>query len=104
MNTNTLELRNLAAQVQHGNATAHHALQAELEESLAPLVRCALRRGTGLPAVVKWVQKSAAGLASSDALDLTRAVPRIARLLSAGLMEELRGHGCRPVHATVRGA
>jgi hypothetical protein len=101
MSTATVELRSLAAQARRGNAEARAALQHELEDNLEPLVRCALRRGAGLPAVVQWVQKNAAALGT---VDLSQAAPRIARLLSAGLIEELGPRERRPGLETVLGS
>jgi hypothetical protein len=56
----------------------------ELEETLAPMVRLALRKGLGVPEVVQWVQQTYVALTEG----VTPAapefyVPQITRLLAA---------------------
>lgn len=58
-----------------------------LEARLVPLVRCALRNGTGLPGLVGWVNRSWAALhggnSSRPPADRDRAAPELARMLGA---------------------
>lgn len=80
----------LATRVRQGDASARQSLRQELEERLVPLIRCALRRGTGLPSLVDWVRGRMADLAdSAEPLDPRQAAPRFARLLCAGLVRDL---------------
>jgi hypothetical protein len=59
------------------------SLRAELEERLTPLIRCVLRTGAGVPALVRWVQRTLPQLPAADA---EQTAPRMARLLCAELM------------------
>jgi hypothetical protein len=84
----------LAARVQAGDESARPRLRAELESSLVPLIRCVLRQGTGLPQLVRWVNRNLpqarpAGRASAGPLDPDRAAPDMARLLCSTLMRQL---------------
>jgi hypothetical protein len=88
MMNNTLE--SLADRASQGDSTALHSLREELESDLVPLVRCALRRGAGLPALVNWVRGRFADLADTpEPLDERQAAPVIARMLCAGVMKNL---------------
>jgi hypothetical protein len=87
----TNSLNTLAVQARRGDPAARQQFCDELEAGLVPLVRCALRRGTGLPALVRWVQGNFAALADGPAPpDLAQVAPRIAHLLSARLVGEFR--------------
>jgi hypothetical protein len=56
----------------------------DLEETLAPMVRLALRKGVGVPEVVQWVQQTYAALTEGSTLAPPEAyVPQITRLLCA---------------------
>jgi hypothetical protein len=86
---------NLAARVESGDAAAQPRLRAELESSLVPMIRCVLRRGTGLPQLVSWVQKNLSRArpavhGEDTPMDPDRAAPLMARLLSATLMRQLQ--------------
>jgi hypothetical protein len=99
MNAIPDSLQTLAARARQGDAAARQEFSRELEAGLVPLVRCALRRGTGLPALVSWVRKNADRLPAAEPLDTAQAAPRIARLLCAGLVQQFEARG--PVRETV---
>ena len=84
-------LLKLARRVQQGDLQARQPLRQELEERLVPLIRCAMRSGSGLPALVKWVRGRIADLtpAGAEPLDPRQAAPCFARLLCAGLVRDL---------------
>lgn len=82
-----VSLTALADRVRVGDADARQSLRQELETRLLPLVRCALRRGSGLPAVVSWVRGRFEDLGDDSwHEDPGQAAPRIARLLCARLV------------------
>jgi len=57
-------------------------MRAELEERLTPLIRCVLRTGAGVPALVQWVRRTLPHLPSAS---VEQTAPRMARLLCAEL-------------------
>lgn len=79
----------LANRVRQGDNQARQPLRQELEERLVPLIRCALRTGAGIPALVEWVRARAADLKEgSESLDPRHVAPRFARMLCAGLVRD----------------
>ena len=91
MEVNQDSLMSLARRIQQGDSQAQQPLRQELEARLVPLIRCAMRSGSGLPALVKWVRGQLADLAPADSqpLDPRQVAPRFARLLCAGLVRDL---------------
>jgi hypothetical protein len=95
----------LADRMREGDATARHRLREQLEASLVPMIRCALRTGRGVPAVVQWVRRNLSRLAAAhepgqQSPDPERTAPALARLLCATLLEK---HRPRPAFDTVVG-
>ena len=84
-------LRALASRMKCDPA-APDRFRADLERSLVPMIRCAIRSGTGLPPLVRWVQhhlpEQAQG--SHRPADLEWAAPSMARLLCDRLLEQMR--------------
>jgi hypothetical protein len=72
-----------------------------LEARLLPLVRCALRNGTGLPALVGWVHRNLVALESGGLPpDPDRAAPGLTRLLCDVLLRQASSrhrHGAETV-------
>jgi hypothetical protein len=93
-------LNNLAQRARQGDDHARQSLRQELEQRLVPLIRCALRTGAGLPALVKWVRSRVADLADSESLDPRQAAARFARLFCANLEQGLPAF---TAHDTIRG-
>jgi len=62
----------------------------ELEADLEPLVRCALRNGTGVPVLVRWVQRALPGVVGPECRGAAaeRAAPLLARLLCRTLVNQ----------------
>ena len=94
MNRPEETLAKLAAGLRAGDVVARQRLRDELEVSLVPLVRCALRSGSGLPGVVHWVRRDphvwAEVQRSRGAARPEENAPRIARLLCDKLLRRLR--------------
>jgi len=64
----------------------------QLEESLVPIVRVALRKGVGVPTVVAWVRQTYDRLSQgSKSLSPDYYVPQITRLLCARLQRQSAG-------------
>jgi hypothetical protein len=81
-------LMNLARHMQRTLPPEPEAWQEALEESLLPMVRCALRKGIGLPTLVRWVRHEVE--ANPDAAaDPARAAVPMARELSQALLERI---------------
>jgi hypothetical protein len=75
-------LRSLAERWRLGGPDARPRLEAELERTLVPMVRCALRSGAGLSPLVGWVRQRVERLPSGE----DRSAPRLARLLCGELL------------------
>jgi hypothetical protein len=73
-----------------------------LEAWLLPLVRRAIRSGSGLPGLTNWVQRSLAALEGGPPPDPDRAAPGLTRLLCDALLRQT-GTGDRPLTETVFG-
>jgi hypothetical protein len=80
------ELNRLAERLGKGCPDNPGRLREVLEASLVPIIRVAIRSGTGLPGVVSWVRRH---LPEPDA-DPTRVAPALARQLCDRLMEQRR--------------
>jgi hypothetical protein len=78
-------LQSLAERWRLGGPDARPRLEAELERTLVPMVRCALRSGAGLSPLVGWVRRHAERLPEED-----RSAPRLARLLCGELLRRAR--------------
>src|SRR5438045_4092375 len=81
MNNWDHSLQALSAEMRRGPA-ARPAARAEMEERLTPLIRCVLRTGAGVPALVRWVRRTLPHLPSAGP---EQTAPRMARLLCAEL-------------------
>ncbi len=68
----------------------------DLQRTLAPMVRVALRRGAGLPAVVCWVRQTLERIAGPNPQLPEAYAPQITRLLCAALRNSHRPEPCRP--------
>jgi hypothetical protein len=79
------DLRRLAARMRCGDPNNPGAVRATLEASLVPMIRCAIRNGTGLPALVRWVRGNLADQAGGLS-DAVRAAPVMARQLCSALL------------------
>jgi hypothetical protein len=73
-----------------------------LEVRLLPLVRLALRSGTGLPALVGWVHRSLAALEDGLPPDPERTARGLTRLL-CDVLQRKAGHEAGPRSDTVLG-
>lgn len=66
----------------------------EMEAILAPSIRLALRTGRGEPALVNWVQRHRPWVAAGSPFDPEgkpeRIAPRLARLLVAQMLQQVR--------------
>ena len=63
-----------------------------LERSLVPLIRCAIRSGTGAPPLVQWVQRHLPeqdGRGPHRPADMEGAAPSMARLLCDRLLAQM---------------
>ncbi len=74
----------------------------ELEARLLPLVRRALRNRTGLPALVRWVDRNLAALGGGPSPDPDRVASGLARMLSDLLLRQT-GSRDRTAAETVAG-
>ncbi len=87
-------LRLLAERLRCGDRSAPQHHREAVEAHLRPLIRCALRRGRGLPALVQWVRQNLPRLVPAGGPapppDPERAVPTLARLLCDALLERLQ--------------
>jgi len=91
MHTPDDALRALASRMKCDPA-APDRFRADLERSLVPLIRCAIRSGTGLPPLVQWVQRHLPepGPGSHRPADLEWAAPSMARQLCDHLLGQMR--------------
>ena len=68
--------------------------RATLEADLVPMIRCAMRTGRGQPAIVDWVKRNlptfVASGASGQPVDPEWAAPRMARLMCAQMLRNVR--------------
>jgi hypothetical protein len=92
-------LQELTTRVRRGQAVPP-AARAELEERLTPLIRCVLRTGAGVPALVQWVRRTLPNLPPAEP---EQTAPRMARLLCAELFRHARPGAGRPRAETVVG-
>jgi hypothetical protein len=91
----------LATRASQGDTNALRSLQKELESDLVPLVRCALRRGGGLPALVQWARGRFADLTDTpEPLNARQASPLLARVLCVNIVRNL---AASEENETVRG-
>jgi hypothetical protein len=103
MNTTTTDksLFELAQRMRRGLPNNHpQRFREALEASLLPLIRCALRSGTGHPSVVHWVRQQVAN-GPPGPIDPVRAAPPLARVLCERLLERIDP---LPARETVLGA
>jgi hypothetical protein len=72
--------------------------RAALEADLETMVRCALRNGTGLPRLVRWVRGALPGVSAASPGEpaAQRAAPVLARLLCRTLIGHFRPPRCDP--------
>jgi hypothetical protein len=82
MNTWDNPLQALAVQMRRDPAAVPSGMRAELADRLTPLIRCVLRTGTGVPALVRWVERTLPRLPSAPTEQIA---PQMARLLCAQL-------------------
>src|SRR5262245_25782419 len=68
----------------------------DLQHTLAPLVRLALRRGAGAPPLVRWVRQTLTSVAGPTPAAPESYAPQITRLLCAALLEQERPGPSRP--------
>src|SRR5262245_34401109 len=79
-------------------------LRARVEESLVPMIRCALRSGRGAPALVQWVRRRLPEAAPAPRpVDPARVAPEMARELCAALLRQLQARRASPAAETVVG-
>jgi hypothetical protein len=67
-----------------GQVVTGERLRAQAEASLVPLIRCVLERGVGVPALVRWVQRTLPTLE-----DRERTAPALARHLCNSLVRQI---------------
>ncbi len=83
------DINGLSALVGRPLPTHAHGLEEEqLLSALAPIVRLALRRGTGVPSVVAWVRRTHAALADGRHVPRDHFAPQITRLLCAAFLAD----------------
>jgi hypothetical protein len=82
----------LAQGIRTGNAKELAHRRAALEADLEPMVRCALRTGTGLPGLVSWVRGALPSVTGGNVGGpaAERAAPVLARLLCRALINQHR--------------
>jgi hypothetical protein len=83
-------LRRLAGRGPEGDGAAPEGLRREVETSLTPLIRCALERGVGAPALVSWVRRTLPTMQSGE-----RTASALARQLCSSLVRQLGPTGGR---------
>ena len=83
-------LHDLLRGVRTANVQESARRQADLVAVLETMVRCALRNGTGLPGLVRWVDRTLPTLqvAGGGQPAEDRAVPILARLLNRTLVKQ----------------
>jgi hypothetical protein len=99
MNNWDQSLQDLSARMRRGQTSAQPTVRAEFEQRLTPLIRCVLRTGAGVPALVRWVRRTLPHLPPAEP---EQTAPRMARLLCAELFRP--GNAGRPMAETVVGA
>jgi hypothetical protein len=86
-------LRTLARRM-YGEDSAAASNRETLEATLLPMIRCAMRTGRGAPPLVQWVKRNLPAVAPAarlgQAVDPEWAAPRMARLLSSRLLQEVQ--------------
>jgi hypothetical protein len=97
MNHNDDPLRTLAARLGGSCPDNPQRFRETLEASLVPMIRCAIRTGTGLSPLVQWVRRH---LPDRPAHDPTTHAPVMARQLCAALLQHYQA---RPALDTVVG-
>ncbi len=88
MNFSEDALRILAERLGWSWAEGPERLRDRLEASLVPIIRCAIRTGTGLGPLVQWVRRQLP--AEAGGADPTRAAPEMARRLSSAILRQLQ--------------
>lgn len=88
MNFSDDALRILAERLGWSWGEGPERLRDRLESSLVPLIRCAIRTGTGLRPLVQWVRGQLPPPAGEG--DATRAAPEMARRLSSAILHQLQ--------------
>ena len=91
-------LRRLAGQEPTAGASPE-GLRRQVESSLTPLIRCALERGVGAPALVRWVKQTVPVLGAGE-----RTPAALARRLCTSLVRQCAPGGGRADTTTGRGA
>jgi hypothetical protein len=101
MNFTDEALKSLARRLGEHYPDNPQGFREALEASLLPLVRCALRNRTGVPAVVRWVERNLPE--QNRPADLAWAAPVMARKLCATLLSgyQQRHAFARPARETV---
>jgi hypothetical protein len=108
--SHTDPLRDLARKLGMPPGTEPEKVQKKLMDTLGPMVRVALRRGVGQPALLRWLQQHLAGVAGasgeSDSSDSVDSGPRplVNRSLQPGETDELVRTLARLLLAPRRGA
>jgi hypothetical protein len=90
-------LRRLAGRGPEESASPD-GLRREVETSLTPLIRCALERGVGAPALVSWVRRTLPTMQSGE-----RTASALARQLCSSLVRQLGPTGGRRETVRERG-
>jgi hypothetical protein len=76
-----------------------------LEESLLPMVRCALRSGQGHPRLVRWLQKTLPAVPgphqAGRPVDPDLTGPPLARLLCRTLLRQVDGEPARALETVI---
>ena len=70
--------------------TSSNTRPEDLEGTIGPMVRLALRRGAGVPALVQWVRQALDRVAGPNPPTPEAYAPQITRLLCAALLNEHR--------------
>lgn len=84
----THELHSRLDQLVRAKGRSPEEQQRDLEKSLTPMVRLALRKGIGIPALVHWVRSTYLRLSPNPHLGAPEQyAPQITRLLSATLLQ-----------------
>jgi hypothetical protein len=81
-------LFDLAQQIRGGSQDNPRQFRATLEASLVPVIRRALRTGTGHPSLLRWVRAQLATAAERSS-DPSRAAAPMARLLCERLLARI---------------